>query len=86
MGGAIGLGEATEASLTELKEAIDQLGRAPLEFAASQGLADALRELFEKWLWLGGLELDLLNRVGGPEVRLLAREVVQIGKETKCSI
>jgi hypothetical protein len=41
------------------------------------GVGAVVADLLDKWAWLGGIEADLLNRVGGPEALTLARLINQ---------
>lgn len=73
--------KATEQSLTDLKEAVRLLGEHPTAFAKTSTQAGLMKGMFEAWAWMGWLDLDMLNRQGGPETILLAREIINIGKE-----
>lgn len=73
--------KATEQSVTDLEEAVRLLTDHPLHFCATEVQARLTRSVLEQWVWIGGLNLDLMNRTGGPETILLAREINRIGKE-----
>lgn len=38
-------------------------------------------DLFDIWFWMGGVEFDLFNRIGGLEMVWFVREINWIGKE-----
>lgn len=72
--------KATEQSLADLKKAARLLGEYPMAFSKTLEQAELMKEMFEAWSWMGWLDLDMLNRQGGPETILLAREIINIGK------
>lgn len=41
--------------------------------AMHPGVGAALAQLLDRWAWLGRVDPDLLNRVGGPEALAVAR-------------
>lgn len=76
-----GYEKATEQSLADLERAIELLHDYPAAFGKTLQQARLMKTMFEKWLRLGKLELDFLNRTGGPETVRLAREINSIGKD-----
>jgi hypothetical protein len=73
--------KATEQSVADLERAVQLLTDHPLRFCATEIQARLTKSVFEQWAWIGGLDLDLMNRTGGPESILLAQEINRIGKE-----
>ena len=74
--------KAVEEDLATLKQASGLLGEYPTAFGKTLEQARLMTDLFDTWFWMGNIELDLLNRTGGPETVRLAREINRIGKES----
>lgn len=72
---------ATDQSLADLRRAIQLLTDHSDVFCATATQARLTKSVFEQWAWIGDLNLDLMNRTGGPETILLAREINRIGEE-----
>lgn len=76
-----GYERATEQSLVDLERAIRLLTDYPALFGKTLVQARLMKSMFEKWLQMGRLQLDFLNRTGGSETVRLAREINRIGKD-----
>lgn len=74
--------KAVEEDLADLRQASLLLGEYPTAFGGTLEQARLMADLLDTWAWMGGIELDLLNRTGGPETIRLAREINRIGKES----
>lgn len=74
--------KATEEDLAGLSRAADLVDRYPAAFSPTLEAARLTKAMFEAWAWMGGLNLDMLNRQGGPETIRFAREINRIGKES----
>lgn len=74
--------KAVEEDLADLRQASLLLGEYPTAFGGTLEQARLMADLLDTWAWMGGIELDLLNRTGGPEAIRLAREINRIGKES----
>lgn len=74
--------KAVEEDLTALRQASGLLGEYPTAFGGTLEQARLMADLFNTWAWMGGVELDLLNRTGAPETVRLAKEINRIGKES----
>lgn len=72
---------ATDQSLADLRRAIQLLTDHSDVFCVTPVQARLTKSVFEQWAWIGDLNLDLMNRTGGPETILLAREINRIGEE-----
>lgn len=72
--------KATEQSVADLEKAATLLNEHPLAFAKTPMQAELMKEIFEDWIRVARLDLDLLNRRGGSQVVRLAREIINIGK------
>jgi len=68
---------ATESGLEALKEAAAQLRSNPARFGMSAGTAELTASIFDVQVRMGSLDLDLLNRTGGPEIVRLARHLLK---------
>lgn len=73
--------KATEEDLASLSEAARLLGEYPTLFVSTLEMARLMKSTFEAWAWMGDLNLDMLNRQGGPETIRLAHEINRIGKD-----
>jgi len=73
---------ATEQSVADLRQAIELLDAFPTMFCATLDQAALTKAALERWAWMGNIEVDLMNRTGGPEMIRLAREINRIGKES----
>jgi hypothetical protein len=71
--------KATERSLADLNEAIATLNHMPEVVTPS--LVAPIDEMLRKWARVGRFELDFLNKIGGREAVMLAREIAQLGKK-----
>lgn len=68
-------------------EKVSDSGPEDLEKAAallrgrSDRTSELLADVFEQWAWIGDLNLDMLNRTGGPETVRLARHLIEEKEE-----
>lgn len=66
----------------QLVDAESRLRNNPTRYTTDTVLAELLADVIKKQAWLGGVDLDMLNRTSGPEAVRLARYLNQIGTET----
>ena len=71
---------AEAADLESLRSAAKLLEQYPLAFVKTTELARQMTVLFEDWIRMGRLDVDLLNRVGGTSTIRIAREINEMGK------
>lgn len=66
-----------ESGPDDLTKAASLVRRSPMQFARSYETAELLAAVFDSWARMGRMNLDFLNRVGGPETVRLARHIIQ---------
>ena len=75
--------KAEAADLESLRSAVALLQEYPLAFVKTTELARQMISLLENWIWMGRIEIDCLNRVGGTSTIRMAREINEMGKDLK---